>query len=209
MFGTWRVVDEPVRIGVECAACGAPRRIRLDRLRGPAPGPCQRCGAGATRQDRRGASATHLYRAWRAMIRRCSPHAAPQDRVAYYDRGIRVCEEWLTSWEAYQAWAHASGYAEGLTIERDDVDGNYTPDNCRWVPPAVQAINRRHTVWVTAFGERRQLVEWVADPRCVVDYYVAYDRIKDGWEPELALTKPKRRRTDNRPDAVRTKKPPR
>jgi hypothetical protein len=212
VFGTWVVLEEPIRIAVACAACGAKRRIRVDRLTGQAPGVCQGCKRGRVQHDRGGESRTKLYKAWRAMLRRCGPAAAQQDRSAYYERGIRVCPAWMTSWEAFRDWALSAGFRDGLTIERVDVNGDYSPDNCRWIQRAEQAINTRLTVRVAAFGQERPLVEWMADPRCVVDYFVAYDRIvRAGWEPELALTKPKRRRSDNRAaeDTVRTVRLPR
>jgi hypothetical protein len=208
-FGTWRVLDEPVRIAVACSSCGARRRIRLDQLTSSAPGVCQGCGAGHTREDREGASATKLYRTWRSMLRRCSPAAGEHDRSHYYERGIRVCAPWQ-AWEPFRDWALAAGFRDELTIERNDVNGDYEPGNCRWIPGKQQAVNTRLTVRVTAFGETRPLVEWAEDPRCVVDYFVAYDRVRAGWEPELALTKPKRRRVDNRDpsDTVRTRRLP-
>lgn len=66
----------------------------------------------------------------------------------YRDKGIKVCDEWAFSYEAFQEWAESNGYTEGLTIDRIDNDGNYTPDNCRWVSQRRNARNVGHVVAV-------------------------------------------------------------
>ena len=71
--------------------------------------------------------------------------------MAYGGRGIRICAEWDASFEAFRDWALKSGYdpeaAFGeCTIDRIDVNGNYEPNNCRWVDLKVQAQNKRKAV---------------------------------------------------------------
>lgn len=110
--------------------------------------------------------------------------------VNYGARGITVCEDWM-KFPAFKAWAEANGYTDDMTLERDDVNRGYSPDNCRWIPATEQANNRRSTRWTSYAGETKSLREWSRDERCVVTYATLYARVvKNGWDMEDAMTTP-------------------
>lgn len=162
-------------------------------------GPC-RCGAGARRVDRGGESAHPIYKTWAAMRHRCGPNAGRNEVRNYYERGIRVCDAWQ-DYDTFRDWSLANGWAAGLSIERVDNDAGYSPGNCRWATRVEQIDNRSVTLRVTAWGETKLLAEWMSDPRCVVDYHLAWDRLyrsAPAWEPERALGAPKRGRKNSR-----------
>jgi hypothetical protein len=201
-IGAWVVAPDPVRIAVTCAHCGAARRMPLaDFQRGQKS--CRKCGEGGTRVDRGGRSAHPLYKTWVSMKHRCGPTAGARTRARYMDRGIAVCPEWAgpDGYEPFRAWALANGWVPKLHLDRRDNDRGYSPGNCRWVPRVINVENREVTRFVTAWGEQKSLAAWISDPRCVVDYDVASDRLYRGrgnWTPERALSTPRRVRKDNR-----------
>lgn len=91
---------------------------------------------------------TRLYRVWLGMNERCRN----PKHISYYlygGRGIGVCNEWKNSYECFKAWAENHGYdcdaKRGVcTLDRIDVNADYSPDNCRWVDMKVQNSNRRN-----------------------------------------------------------------
>lgn len=88
-----------------------------------------------------GLHGTRLYQTYVDMKQRClNPNNSRFHR--YGGRGIKICQEWLDDFLAFYTWAIANGYQSNLTIDRRDNDGDYTPDNCRWVTMTVQLQNR-------------------------------------------------------------------
>lgn len=133
-----------------------------------------------------GESHTHLHNVWCGMNNRCNPNH--KNSEGYGDRGIKVCEEWK-SYEAFANWARIHGYQDGLTIERIDVNGDYCPENCTWIPLAKQARNRRTTHWVEYQGEQMSLAE--ACERAGLPYKQVFWRMRRaGWPFEKAISVP-------------------
>ena len=75
----------------------------------------------------------------------------------YGARGITICEDWLNSYKAFEKWALENGYDDTLTIERNNVNGNYEPSNCRWITKQEQAHNKTNTHWVLYNGKKYAL----------------------------------------------------
>jgi len=131
--------------------CGNTKQIRLD---GITSGLVVSCGcfnkeqAIKTGKKKRthGKTHTRIYRIWRKMKERCYYEADRRKYKYYGGRGITVYEEWKNSFEKFYDWAITHGYADNLSIDRIDVNGNYEPSNCRWITMAEQQRNKRNNI---------------------------------------------------------------
>ena len=74
---------------------------------------------------------TRLYEIWHGMKQRCN-NPNSKDALNYYNRGISICREWSESFEVFRDWALLNGYRDDLSIDRMNVNGDYSPDNCKW-----------------------------------------------------------------------------
>ena len=89
-----------------------------------------------------GGSYTKLYNVWKSLKKRClNPYG--DDYKYYGGRGITICDEWL-EFIPFRDWALSNDYKEGLTIDRKENDGNYTPENCQWI---TNKENSRKRSW--------------------------------------------------------------
>lgn len=138
-----------------------------------------------------GDSHTRLHNIWVGINKRCNPESGLS---GYGKRGISICEEWK-SYPNFKNWALNNGYADEMTIERKDVNGDYCPENCTWITLGEQARNRRTTHWVEYKGERMSLAE--ACERAGLPYKQVFERIsKSGWSVEDALSTPMKSESD-------------
>lgn len=184
-------VDGKVR-KVPCMCdCGADHTVRVDHL---LDGSTSSCGCEQPRRigiarTKHGEWTTKLWGHWSAMRRRCNT-ASTGNYAQYGGRGIVVCDEWK-DYLAFRDWALANGYDDSLSLDRIDVNGDYCPENCRWVTTKEQALNRRNTVYVDFRGERVSLAKLAEDYG--VDKDLVYSRVVvNGWDVERALTFPKK-----------------
>ena len=121
------------------------------------------------------------------MKNRCN--SSNYDRYKDYGgRGITVCQEWQDSFEVFCKWALENGYADSLTLDRIDVNGNYEPSNCRWITMFDQMGNMRKNVYITYNGETKHLSEWCRILN-VKHSTIAY-RLKHGYSIEEAFETP-------------------
>lgn len=83
-----------------------------------------------------------MYEIWKTMRARCRyvKHVSYKN---YGERGIKVCKEWDESFVAFYQWAIINGYKDDLEIDRKNNDGNYEPENCRWVTSKDNSRNTR------------------------------------------------------------------
>jgi len=135
--------------------------------------------------DVKGVYEERLYRTWRNMLYRCSSENHPMHR--YYEN-ISVCKNWK-SYEAFLGWAMMTGYADDSQIDRIDNEGDYTPDNCRWVTAKENLRNTSRAITVTLDGVEMPLAD--ACDLHNVEYNIVYARyITNGWTIERAISDP-------------------
>ena len=146
-------MEEPVNKRTMCKCqcdCGRIVVCRADHIRNEYTTSCgcYRDSIAGQATKTHGDADSRLYQVWRAVKSRCynqNDHA-----YKYYGgRGIKMCDEWKNSYALFKIWAEANGYdwnAERgqCTIDRIDFNGNYCPDNCRWVDMVVQNNNKRN-----------------------------------------------------------------
>lgn len=131
-------------------------------------------------------SNTKIYSIYKGILARCrNPNV--QNYSHYGGRGITVCEEWMgkNGFENFYDWAIKNGYKEGLTIERINVDGNYCPQNCKFIPFNEQAFNKSNSYIVDGIS-----VAKLARKRNVVPPNISRERCKRGWSLEDAVSIP-------------------
>lgn len=129
-----------------------------------------------------------LYACYYRMRHRCE-NPADKSYERYGGRGIKVCDEWKNDITAFINWGLANGYKEGLSIDRIDNDGDYSPENCRWANPTQQSNNRSTNAYVTYNGETHTYAEWSRITG--IKQLTIRHRIEDlHWSVEDALTVP-------------------
>lgn len=135
-----------------------------------------------------GLCGTRIYRIWAGMKRRCDSPNQPYYKW-YGGRGIKVCDEWKNDVVAFWNWAQENGYADNLTIDRINSNGDYCPENCRWATHKEQANNQRSNRKIEYRGEVKTLQQWVEELGLSID--TVSDRLRYGWSIEDAFDLPK------------------
>lgn len=130
-----------------------------------------------------GESTGKFYKKWSSIKTRCYNKNTPCYKN-YGGRGIKMCDEWLDFWN-FREWAYKNGYSEGLTLERIDVNGNYEPSNCKWIPMEEQAINKRNNSFIEYGGKKQTISQW--SKKLGVGKEVLSYRYRAGWTPEECL----------------------
>lgn len=113
----------------------------------------------------------------------------------YGGRGIKVCARWLEPKRKGFAnfWEDMGDKPTGMTLDRIDHNGDYSPSNCRWASWGEQANNRSNNHVVEMGGEKMTLQEWCR--KTGLAHNTILMRVnKYGWDLEKALTTPVRKR---------------
>lgn len=175
--------------------CGEKRKVLYANLIKPSH--TTSCGC-VQKEVRSTASLTHghsgehrtqTYRAWEAMKYRVA-NPSSKDYENYGGRGITVCDRWLEKGRGFQNFLEDMGVCpETYSIDRIDVNGNYTPENCRWADIMTQAYNKQNTYRVTYKGEQVTMRDLAI--LTGISYDTLYARIHDnGWSVEKAVETP-------------------
>lgn len=136
------------------------------------------------RRVKHGLSNTRAYNIWLAMRTRC--HNVNNPNYPYYGgRGIVICERWGV-FENFLADMDMPAF--GMTLERKDNDGPYSPDNCRWATRSEQNHNKRSNMIVEFHGQSMTLDQWAKE--LGMKYSMLYSRLVRGMSIEEAFTRP-------------------
>lgn len=147
----------------------------------------------SVRHKTHGMSKSRLYNIWNGILTRCyNEHSTKYKN--YGARGITVCDEWH-KFENFYEWAKETGYDENAkygecTIEREDVNGNYCPTNCKWATSKEQANNTTTNRLITWNNETKTASQW--EEIVGIKASIIRDRLQNGWSTEKALTTPPR-----------------
>lgn len=196
-FGKWTVVEEvsPIYISnkprrmFKCQCeCGNIKEVQLYCLRN---GHSTSCGCEQRKRAseanlKHGLTDKHpLYCTWKNMKKRCnSPYSSEYSN--YGGRGIKICKEWLDSFNCFYEWAINNGWNKSLTIDRIDVNGNYCPENCRWVDIKTQMNNTTKNHYIEYNGNTftlSTLAEHLNIPYNIVRYRIS----KCNWNVEQLI----------------------
>lgn len=172
--------------------CGNKKVIRGKALR---TGRTSSCGCLLSESSKRrmtslmtkhGMAGSKLYSVYCSMRERCEKPSCPE-YYRYGGRGISVCNEWKEDRSLFFEWAFKNGYKEGLQIDRKNNDGDYSPENCRWVTRIENLNNTSRNVFLEYNGETHTLAEW--SRLLGINRSTIYNRRRLGKTPDEILKK--------------------
>lgn len=130
---------------------------------------------------------TKLNRIWNSVKQRC----LNSNVLAYKNyggRGIKICKEWIDSFEAFRDWSIANGYKDSVVqLDRRDNDGDYCPENCRWTTRVINCNNKRDNLIVEFNGAKTTLAMLTRQLGLRHKYKSIWKRIKKGRSIEESL----------------------
>ena len=193
-FGSLEIIKETERVRLPSGQynrvflckckCGNEKEVRLLHI---VRGRIKSCGLCSRKSD---IDNPKLYRVWKSMKERCYLESYIRAN-RYSKRGIKVCNEWLYSYNNFKEWALNNGYNQSLRIDRIDNNGDYEPNNCRFVTNKDNCNNREITFKVNYNGEEVAFMTLMDKLNIEQRHYPAIrSRIKRGWEHNKAINTP-------------------
>lgn len=146
---------------------------------------CLRAETTSKNMTTHGQSSTRLFTIWKNMKSRCTNPNNPCFNQ-YGGRGITVCDAWIEDFAVFYDWSIKHGYNDDLSIDRVNVNGDYDPDNCRWVSQKTQCNNTRRNIMIEHDGELRTAKQW--SDELGIKYGTLISRIRRGWDVDRALS---------------------
>ena len=151
-------------------------------------GKIKSCGCGIKktqftkeRTTTHGMSRTRTYTIWRGIVARTTKRTDKSH--LYFDKGIRICDRWLSFKNFYADMGEAPN---GMSIDRIDGSKGYEPSNCRWATPVEQANNTSRNRFIFANGKSMTVAMWAREIN--VKPNTIYYRLCRGWPPEKAVS---------------------
>ena len=173
--------------------CGKDKSVRLSHLR---HGKIKSCGCSRTGRSEPTTNEIYIRKIWRAIKYRTQSNYSFSS--IYYDKGVRVCDEWLNDYLSFESWAKKHNLRKGLQIDRINGDGDYCPENCRVVTPIVNCNNRYNTYFVCYNGVSRPITILLRELGLFDKYNTIRGRILRGWPIEKAIDTPIKKGNYNR-----------
>lgn len=195
-FNSWTIIDNPISSGSDkhnkysCrCTCGNIKNINSYNLRN---GLSKSCNKGLCNNNiKHGLGSNKLYGMWRYMMKRCYD-VNWKDYKHYGARGIKVCEQWHNPINYINDLKEKP---DGMELDRIDNNGNYSPENTRWVTHQENINNRRNTIMITYLGDTYSIQYWAKYFKMRVN--LIRDRIAWGWNLNDVFNLPLNARHEN------------
>lgn len=165
-FGRWTVIVKSENVGKNTAwickcECGTIRSVLTYNLQSGKSKSCGCLQKETTSEIKKihGQTNTRLYRIYKGIKSRCCNKNNPAYKY-YGGKGIKICQEWQNDFMKFYEWSMQNDYNDTLTIDRIKVNGNYEPNNCRWVNAFEQANNKVTSFYITINNEKHTIAEW-------------------------------------------------
>ncbi len=195
-FNSWTIIGDPVtdkhwvkNFPARCE-CGTLRMVRLNAL---VKGITKSCGCSKLKKLPRN-NKDKIFKKWKDMMQRCYKHT--DSHKNYRDRGIKVCAAWH-DYSVFNIWAKANGFSQDLQIDRINNDGDYSPENCRFITRKQNCNNRSTNRFIEFNSQKKTLSQW-QDVTGINQLTIRNRIVAQGWSVERSLTEPVKKSKRNR-----------